>query len=92
LYAPKTQRCPAILQGLEKYMMTKLFDRTYSQDPADQERDQLLATRLTALQFVRPENLEIARDFANDGALVLAQKELKKMNMYRVRDLFVLVS
>ena len=73
-----------LLQGLEKYLLTKLYDRTFAQDPMDRERDQVLAARITALQFIRPEHLEIAEDFAVDGTLALAQKELKKINMYKV--------
>lgn len=65
--------------------MTKLFDRTFGQDPVDRERDHVISVRLAALQFVRPEHLEVAQDFANDGSLLLAQKELKKINMYKVR-------
>ena len=38
-----------------------------------------------ALQFIRPEHLEIAPEFANDAALLLAQKELAKINMFKVR-------
>ena len=73
-------------QGLEKYLMTKLHDRTFAMDSLDQERDQVLSTRLVALQFVKPEHLEMAHDFAGDAALVLAQKELKKINMFKVCD------
>lgn len=69
---------------MEKYLLTKLYDRTFAQDPMDRERDQVLAARITALQFIRPEHLEIAEDFAVDGTLALAQKELKKINMYKV--------
>ena len=69
---------------MEKYLLTKLYDRTFAQDVLDRERDQILAARLAALQFIRPEHLEIADDFAGDGTLALAQKELKKINMYKV--------
>lgn len=37
-----------------------------------------------ASQFLRPEHLEVAPDFAADAALLLAQKELTKINMYKV--------
>lgn len=69
---------------MEKYLLTKLFDRTFAQDPLDQERDQVLAVRMAALQFIKPKHLEIAHDFANDAALLLAQKELMKLNMHKV--------
>jgi hypothetical protein len=69
---------------LEKYLLTKLYDRTFAMDMTDRERDAVLNARLTALQFVLPEHLEINSDFAVDGTLALAQKELKKMNMFKV--------
>ncbi len=47
-------------------------------------RAQVLEARLRALAFVRPEHLDISHDFASDGALALAQKELKKINAYKV--------
>lgn len=64
--------------------MTKLHDRTFGQDEMDKERDTMLATRISALQFVRPEHLEISQDFEVDSSLVLAQRELKKLNAYKV--------
>lgn len=72
------------LQGLEKYLMTKLHDRTFSVDPSDAERDRVLSTRMDALQFVTPEHLEMAGDWTHDGAMHLAVKELGKMNAYKV--------
>ena len=33
------------LQGLEKYLLTKLWDRTFAQDIMDRERDAVLAAR-----------------------------------------------
>jgi hypothetical protein len=40
--------------------MTKLYDRTFAQDPLDSERDALLSRRLAALAgFVAPAHLEV---------------------------------
>lgn len=39
------------------------------------------------VQFVRPEHLEVAQDFANDSNLLMAQKELAQINAYKVRRL-----
>ena len=39
--------------------MTKLHDRTFGVDAVDRERDATLAARMAALQFVRPEHLEV---------------------------------
>ena len=33
---------------------------------------------------MQPEHLEISTDFSADGTLALAQKELKKINMFKV--------
>ena len=33
---------------------------------------------------MQPEHLEISADFSADGTLALAQKELKKINMFKV--------
>ena len=76
----------AAIEGLEKYLLTKLFDRTFGVYPADKERDRVVGLRLQALQFIRPEHLEIAQEFANDAALLLAQKELAKINMFKASD------
>jgi hypothetical protein len=38
--------CPDILQGLEKYLLTKLYDRTFGVYRADQERDEVIDRRL----------------------------------------------
>ncbi|KAJ9524636.1 hypothetical protein QJQ45_024286 [Haematococcus lacustris] len=73
----------AACEGLEKYLMTKLFDRTFQAYPSDRERDESIALRLQALQFVGPQHLEIPLDFAADGSLLLAHKELKKINMFK---------
>eukprot|EP00959_Pyramimonas_sp_CCMP1952_P448294 9386965-Pyramimonas_sp.AAC.1 len=55
-----------VLQGLEKYLMTKLHGRTYSVCKEDQEIDRELAIRLAALQFVQPEHLDIPIRYYNE--------------------------
>lgn len=66
--------------------MTKLHDRTFGQSQEDAERDQILATRTAALQFVRPEHLEISPHMMDEANLAMAIKELNKINMYKVRQ------
>ncbi len=39
----------AVFQGLEKYLLTKLYDRTFAQDVSDRERDTNLAARYVCL-------------------------------------------
>jgi hypothetical protein len=34
------------IEGLEKYLLTKLFDRTFGVDAADRERDSSIGLRL----------------------------------------------
>jgi hypothetical protein len=71
-------------QGLEKYLMTKLFDRTFGVDALDRERDAAVEARLRALAFVRPEHLEVEAHLAADSSLLLAQKELARINLFKV--------
>lgn len=72
-------------QGLEKYLMTKLYDRTFGpQTPAEVAAEEVLAARLAGLQFVGPPALELPASLANDPAVASAAVELIKMNNYKV--------
>ena len=42
---PSSRIMPSTVQGLEKYLLTKLYDRTIAQDMQDRERDTTLAAR-----------------------------------------------
>lgn len=46
-------------EGLEKYLMTKLHARTFGVLEEEKERDAALSLRFEALQFLRPEHLDI---------------------------------
>ncbi|KZV33056.1 vacuolar protein sorting-associated protein 9A-like [Dorcoceras hygrometricum] len=71
-------------EGLEKYVMTKLFTRVYASIPEDVKADDQLHEKMALLQqFVRPENLDIKPKFQNEASWLLAQKELLKINMYK---------
>ena len=71
-------------EGLEKYLMTKLYTRTFAASDADKEQDTALSRRLTALRgILRPEHLDIPSRFHNEATWVLAQKELHKINQYK---------
>lgn len=59
---------PCASQGLEKYLLTKLYDRTFGADPWDRERDAMLGRRLAALQFVTPAHLEVSRELQVGGS------------------------
>lgn len=80
-------------EGLEKYVMTKLFNRAFASLPEDVQHDEELFEKMTLLQqFVRPENLDIKPEFQNETSWLLAQKELQKINMYKApRDKLVCI-
>ncbi|KAK1308617.1 Vacuolar protein sorting-associated protein 9A [Acorus calamus] len=71
-------------EGLEKYVMTKLFNRAFASLPEDVKHDEELSEKMSLLQqFIRPENLDIKPTFQNETSWLLAQKELQKINMYK---------
>ncbi|XP_022746983.1 vacuolar protein sorting-associated protein 9A-like [Durio zibethinus] len=80
-------------EGLEKYVMTKLFTRVFASLPDDVKHDEQLSEKMALLQqFVQPENLDIKPTFQNETSWLLAQKELQKINMYKApRDKLVCI-
>ncbi|CAL1390362.1 unnamed protein product [Linum trigynum] len=80
-------------EGLEKYVMTKLFTRVFASLPDDVKADEQLSEKMSLIQhFVRPENLDIKPPFQNETSWLLAQKELQKINMYKApRDKLVCI-
>ncbi|KAM6593319.1 hypothetical protein CsatA_001022 [Cannabis sativa] len=80
-------------EGLEKYVMTKLFPRVFASLPDDVEHDNQLSEKMALIQqFIRPENLDIKPNFQNETSWLLAQKELQKINMYKApRDKLVCI-
>ncbi|XP_021748360.1 vacuolar protein sorting-associated protein 9A-like isoform X1 [Chenopodium quinoa] len=71
-------------EGLEKYVMTKLFPRVFASFPDDVKIDEQLTEKIALVQqFIRPENLDIKPPFQNESSWLLAQKELQKINMYK---------
>ncbi|XP_031273078.1 vacuolar protein sorting-associated protein 9A [Pistacia vera] len=80
-------------EGLEKYVMTKLFTRVFASIADDVKFDENFYEK-TALvqQFIRPEYLDIKSTFQNESSWLLAQKELQKINMYKApRDKLVCI-
>jgi hypothetical protein len=73
-----------LLQAMEKYLMTKLHERTFRQAPDDVERDELLAVRCAGLGFVQPAHLEVPEGVVDEGSLARAAAELNKMNNFKV--------
>ncbi|CAM6017689.1 unnamed protein product, partial [Sphagnum balticum] len=80
-------------EGLEKYLMTKLFARAFAPVPEEVEHDQRLSEKMGMLQqFIRPEHLDIPPSFQNESSWLLAQKELQKINTYKApRDKLVCI-
>ncbi|KAL1197679.1 Vacuolar protein sorting-associated protein 9A [Cardamine amara subsp. amara] len=79
--------------GLEKYVMTKLFTRVFASNTEDVIADEKLFQKMALVQqFISPENLDIQPTFQNESSWLLAQKELQKINMYKApRDKLVCV-
>lgn len=80
-------------EGLEKYLMTKLFSHAFGSLPEDAKHDQELSEKMTLVQqFIRPEHLDIQPNFQNETSWLLAQKELQKINTYKApRDKLVCI-
>uniref|UniRef100_A0A2P2JTY9 Vacuolar protein sorting-associated protein 9A n=1 Tax=Rhizophora mucronata TaxID=61149 RepID=A0A2P2JTY9_RHIMU len=80
-------------EGLEKYVMTKLFTRVFASLPDDVRADNQLSEKMSLIQqFIQPENLDIKPTFQNETSWLLAQKELQKINMYKApRDKLVCI-
>lgn len=80
-------------EGLEKYVMTKLFPRVFASVPEDVKLDKQLHEKMALIQqFIRPENLDIKPTYQNESSWLLAQKELQKINMYKApRDKLVCI-
>lgn len=78
-------------EGLEKYLMTKLFNHAFGSLPEDAKHDQELSEQMSLVQqFIRPEHLDIQPNFQNETSWLLAQKELQKINTYKApRDKLV---
>ena len=72
--------------------MTKLYTRTFGVSTLDQERDELLAQRMSALAFIQPGHLDIPEAYCNENSWVLAQRELLRINTYKApRDKLVCI-
>lgn len=72
-------------EGLEKYIMTKLFTRVFTSHPDDVKTD-IEFTKKSSLiqQFIHPDHLEIQPIYQqNETSWLQAQKELLKINAYK---------
>lgn len=72
------------IEGLEKYVMTKLFARTFASSHEDAKIDQEISEKIHLLQhFLKPEHLDIPEVFHNEASWLLAEKELQKINAFK---------
>lgn len=72
------------VEGLEKYVMTKLFNRTFAASPEGTKIDQEISEKINMLQsFLRPQHLDIPKVFQSEASWLLAEKELKKINAFK---------
>lgn len=80
-------------EGLEKYLMTKLFTRVFASRPEEVNYDEKLSEKMALVQqFIRPENLDIQPAFQNESSWLLAQKELQRINMVKApRDKLICI-
>ncbi len=76
------------MQGLEKYLMTKIYHKVFAVSELDRERDESLTMRMSALGFIEPKHLDIPETYHDEKSWILARKELHKINNYKVRILF----
>ncbi|KAL4576412.1 hypothetical protein LXL04_012505 [Taraxacum kok-saghyz] len=80
-------------EGLEKYIMTKLFPRVFASHQPDINLDDQLHEKISLIQqFIKPEQLDIQPIYQNETSWLLAQKELQKINIYKApRDKLVCI-
>ncbi|GMI88678.1 ARABIDOPSIS THALIANA VACUOLAR PROTEIN SORTING 9A [Hibiscus trionum] len=72
------------LEGLEKYVMTKLHSRTFASSAEDVKMDAEISDKICLLQtFLRPQHLDIPSVLQNEASWLLAEKELKRINAFK---------
>nr|XP_028964832.1 vacuolar protein sorting-associated protein 9A-like isoform X1 [Malus domestica] len=78
------QEVDCAMEGLEKYVMTKLFSRTFASSPEDAKIDLETSHKIHLLEtFLKPEHLDIPVVLRNEASWLLAEKELQKINAFK---------
>ena len=78
--------------GVEKFVMTKLYDRVFAADEVEAAEDEQLTTWMKRLSFLSVEHLSISPEFAQMQPWLSAQQELAKISTYRTpRDKLVCI-
>ncbi|KAK9067320.1 hypothetical protein SSX86_014646 [Deinandra increscens subsp. villosa] len=85
LWAGRTEEeIDSASEGLEKYIMTKLFPRVFASHPDDVKTDDEFNKKSALIQqFIHPDHLEIQPIYQNQTSWLQAQKELLKINTYK---------
>lgn len=69
---------PLYAQGLEKYVMTKLFTRVFASNTEDVIADEKLFQKMSLVQqFISPENLDIQPTFQNESSWLVSRSSQK---------------
>jgi hypothetical protein len=77
------QEVDSAMEGLERYVMTKLFSQTFS-SPEDTIIDLEISQKMHLLQtFLKPEHLDIPEVLCNEASFYLATKELQKIKAFK---------
>ncbi|KAB1211006.1 Vacuolar protein sorting-associated protein 9A [Morella rubra] len=76
------------MEGLEKYVMTKLFSRTFASAPEDAKIDREILEKIALLQtFLKPEHLDIPAVLHNEASWLAnppqLHSNLKFIQLYR---------
>ncbi|KAK4285046.1 hypothetical protein QN277_001792 [Acacia crassicarpa] len=72
------------MEALEKYVMTKLFSRTFGVSHEDAKIDHEILEKICLVQtFLKPEHLDIPPILRNEASWLLAEKELQKINTFK---------
>eukprot|EP01059_Diplonema_ambulator_P025750 TRINITY_DN4284_c0_g2_i1.p1 TRINITY_DN4284_c0_g2~~TRINITY_DN4284_c0_g2_i1.p1 ORF type:complete len:621 (+),score=230.09 TRINITY_DN4284_c0_g2_i1:44-1906(+) len=69
-------------EGLEKYVLTKIFSKTFG-TAEDLKKDEVLEKRLASFKFISPEHLEVRPEILDHPTWKEAVQELQKLNEYK---------
>ncbi|EFC41401.1 predicted protein [Naegleria gruberi] len=81
-------------EGIEKYVMTKIYSKVFSPTLEDIEIDNQIGSRIALFKrVVTPANLDVSARLVTDPLFQKAIEELKKMSFYKTpRDKLICVS
>lgn len=76
--------------GVEKFVMMRLHDKTFAVEPDEVAEDDRLSERMQVLRFLDADHLGISKSFQEHAPWMSAQKELGKICSYKTpRDKLV---